>query len=86
MSRNGRLMPWAQVAGIAWAAPQVVAYRVARIAAGDRREVRLMVTEKIAAVAEIAAVVASPRRRTVGAVLEPVHRRVMANRRRLARG
>lgn len=78
--------PWIQVAGIAWAAPQVVAYRVARVAAGDRREVRLMVTEKVAAVAEIAAVLASPRRRSVGAVLEPVHRRVTANRRRLARG
>ena len=74
------------MAGIAWAAPQVVGYRIVRMAAGDRREMRLMVREKVEAVAEVAAVVASPRGRSVGAVLAPVHRRVMANRRRLARG
>ncbi len=78
---------------IAWAAPQVIAYRAARIVTGgwppsarDRREYRLMVREKVEAVAEIAAVVTSARRPTAGAVLEPVHRRVMANRKRLARG
>jgi hypothetical protein len=86
-------VPWVQVAGIAWVAPQVVAYRTARMLTGgwppsarDRREYRLMVREKVAAVAEVAAVVTSSRRHTAGAVLEPVHRRVMANRKRLARG
>lgn len=81
------------MAGIAWAAPQVVAYRAARMARGgwppsarDRREYGLMVLEKIETVVEVAGIVASSRRPTVGAVLEPVHRRVMANRRRLARG
>ena len=93
MTGKGWLTPCVQVAGIAWAAPQVVAYRATRMVKGgwppsarDRREYRLMVREKIEGIAEIAAVVTSSRRTTVEAVLEPIHRRVMANRKRLARG
>jgi hypothetical protein len=84
------------VGEIAWAAPQVIAVRTARLVAGgwppdarNRRELRRMVGEKASAFtrATAAAALATP----VGlagvgvAALKPVHRTVRANLRRLGR-
>lgn len=87
---------WTKVAEIAWAAPQVIAYRMFRLMSGgwppdarDRREYRRMGQEKAEAFSQawMAAAMAWPL--TGVAVLEkslaPVHRTVTANRRRLSR-
>lgn len=94
---SGWVRPWLQVVEIAWSAPVVIAYRTARMVTGgwppsarDRREYQRMVLEKVEAVGEAVAVaVTTPPTDTaaaVGKVIAPVHRRVVANRRRLARG
>jgi len=86
-----------QVVEIAWSAPVVIAYRTARMAAGgwppsaqDRREYSRMVQEKAQAFSQaaVAAVTTPPKdtAKLVGNILTPVHRRVVANRRRLSRG
>lgn len=91
------MRPWVQVVEIAWSAPLVIGYRTARMVTGgwppsarDRREYARMVQEKAAALgqAAVAAVTTPPKdtARVVGNVLAPVHRRVVANRRRLSRG
>ena len=93
----GWVKPWVQAAEIAWSAPVVIAYRTVRMASGgwppsarDRREYTRMVQEKVEAFTQAAtAAVRTPPKDTakaVGAVLGPVHRRVVANRRRLSRG
>lgn len=85
-----------QVAEIAWSAPLVIAHRTARMAKGgwppnarDRREYTRMVQEKVEAFGQAAtAAVTTPPKdtaRLLGAVLTPVHRRVVANRKRLTR-
>jgi hypothetical protein len=82
---------------IAWSAPLVVGYRTVRLVSGgwppsarDRREYVRMLQEKVEAFGQAAsaAVTAPPRdaARAAGSVLAPVHRRVVANRRRLSRG
>ncbi|WP_165825879.1 hypothetical protein [Actinomycetospora cinnamomea] len=89
--------PWMQLVEIAWSAPVVIGYRVVRVAAGgwppparERRELERMVGEKAEAFgrAAVAAVTTPPRHtaRAVGAVVGPVHRSVVGNRRRLTRG
>jgi hypothetical protein len=93
----GWVKPWFQAAEIAWSAPVVIACRAVRMASGgwppsarDRREYTRMVQEKVQAFSQAAtAAVTTPPKDTakaVGAVLGPVHRRVVANRRRLSRG
>ncbi len=87
--------PLVQVGQIAWAAPQVVVHRVSRMLRGgwppsarDRREYLLMGREKVEGLVEVVTVLAtSPRSGPALArqALDPVHRRVLANRRRLAR-
>ncbi|GAA3240571.1 hypothetical protein GCM10017691_42850 [Pseudonocardia petroleophila] len=85
-----------QLVEISWSAPVVIAYRTVGMVAGGwppspgaRREYRRMVQEKVEGFAQAAVVaVTTPPRdtaRLVGDVLAPVHRRVVANRRRLAR-
>jgi hypothetical protein len=92
----GWVKPWLQVTEIAWSAPMVIAYRTARMVSGgwppssrDRREYIRMVQEKVEAFSQAAtAAVTTPPKDTakaVGSVLGPVHRRVVANRRRLSR-
>jgi len=95
---SGWVRPWMQLVEITWSAPVVIAYRTARMVAGgwpptawDRREYARMVQEKAeafgqAAVAAVAAVTTPPTdaAKALG-VLAPVHQRVRANRRRLAR-
>ena len=90
------LSPWIQVCEISWTAPQVIAHRTYRMmwggwppSARDRREYKRMGQEKTEAFAQAmaAAVMAWP---TAGAAvlertLAPVHRRVLANNRRLSR-
>lgn len=89
--------PWVQLVEIVWSAPVVIGYRTARMVTGgwppsarDRREYRRMVQEKVEAVglASWAAVTTPPRDTAVvlGNVLAPIHRRVVANRRRLSGG
>ncbi len=86
-----------QLIEIAWSAPVVIAYRTARIATGgwppsarDRREYTRMVQEKAEAFSQaaVAAVTTPPKdtAKAVGNALAPVHRRVVANRRRLSGG
>lgn len=95
---NGRgpLGPWIQLCEIAWAAPQVIAHRTTRMMWGgwpptarDRREYTRMGQEKVEAFSEAmtAVALAGPRAgaTVLGRVLTPVHRRVVANRRRLTR-
>jgi hypothetical protein len=93
----GWVRPWLQLVEIAWSAPLVIGYRTARMMTGgwppnarDRREYTRMVQEKTEAFgqAAVAAMTTPPRdtARAVGDVLAPVHRRVVANRRRLSRG
>lgn len=93
----GWVRPWLQLAEIAWSAPVVIGYRTARMATGgwppsarDRREYTRMVQEKAEAFSQaaVAAATTPPKdaAKAVGSVLAPVHRRVVANRRRLSRG
>ena len=90
--------PWltlaSQAALVGWEAQQVIALRLMRIAAGGSRgrdEAQRMVTEKVAALAEVQAVVTAS---AVGTgtshgagkkVLNVYGKRVRANRRRLSR-
>ncbi len=87
--------PWLQLVEIAWSAPVVIGYRTARMVQGgwppsarDRREYSRMVQEKIEAFGQAAfvAVTTPPKdiAKALGNVLAPVHRRVVANRRRLS--
>lgn len=89
--------PWMQVVEIAWSAPVVIVYRTARMVAGgwppsarDRREYTRMVQEKAQAFGQAAAAaVTTPPKDTataLGNILAPVHRKVVANRKRLSRG
>lgn len=89
--------PWMQLAEITWSAPMVIAYRTARMVSGgwppsarDRREYARMVQEKAEAFgqAAMAALTTPPKdtAKVLGNVVAPVHRRVVANRRRLSRG
>jgi hypothetical protein len=93
----GWVRPWLQLVEIGWSAPVVIGYRTARMVAGgwppsarDRREYARMAQEKIEAFGQAAtAAVTTPPRDVaalLGNVLTPVHRRVVANRRRLTRG
>lgn len=88
--------PWMQLVEITVSVPVVIGYRGARMATGgwppsarDRRELTRMVQEKAAAFGEAAvAAVTTPPKDTaqlIGNVLAPVHRTVVANRRRLTR-
>jgi hypothetical protein len=81
---------WTQLAEIAWSAPVVIGYRTATLLAGgwppsakDRREYTRMWQEKFDAFgrAYFAALTNNP-----SGVVRPVHRKVVANRRRLSRG
>lgn len=97
-SGRGWATPLTQIGQIAWAAPQVVGYRAARIARGswspsarDRRENTRMIREKVETLGQVAAAVTTAPRGSgaaerVARALAPVHRRVLANRRRLSRG
>ena len=87
---------WLQICEIALVAPQVVAYRSARIVTGgwppsarDRLEYKRMVTEKIKAMGQIsAAVLSASTGGGVGALkapIGPMHRKILANRRRPSR-
>jgi hypothetical protein len=84
-----------QFVEITWSAPVVIGYRTAQMmtsgwppSARDRREYTGMVQEKVQAfgLAYFAAMTTPPKdtARAVGKVLSPVHRRVVANRRRLS--
>ncbi|MBW0117222.1 hypothetical protein [Pseudonocardia abyssalis] len=96
MAKTRWVRPWVQLAEIAWSAPVVIAYRTAGMVTGGwppspkaRREYRRMVQEKVEGFTQAAVVaVTTPPKdtaRLVGDVLAPVHRRVVANRRRLSR-
>lgn len=87
---------WALAVEITWSAPVVIAYRTGRMLTGgwppsarDRREYVRMWQEKVDAFgrAYLAAITTPPQEtaRVVAAAAAPVHRRVVANRRRLAR-
>lgn len=87
---------WTQLAEIAWSAPLVIGHRTARMMLGgwpptarDRREYTRMWQEKVDAFGQAyLAAWASPARstpRAFGRAVRPVHRRVVSNRRRLAR-
>jgi hypothetical protein len=93
----GWFRPWVQLVEIAWSAPLVIGYRTVRLATGgwppsarDRREYTRMVQEKAEAFGQVAVAAARTgptySARAVSSVLSPVHRRVVANRRRLSRG
>jgi hypothetical protein len=93
----GWVRPWMQLVELSWSVPVVIGYRTARIVAGgwppsarDRRELTRMVQEKAQAFGQVAvAAVTTPPKdtaRAVGAVITPVHRTVVSNRRRLMRG
>ena len=93
----GWVRPWIQLVEITWSAPAVIAYRTAMMATGgwppsarDRREYTRMVQEKAEAFSQatVAAVTTPPKdtAKALGNILAPVHRQVMANRRRLSRG
>ena len=83
---------------IAWMAPQVIGYRVARMMTGgwppsvrDRREYSRMGREKSEAFGHtLTAIVAAEPTASAGATLNkalaPVHRQVKANHRRLSNG
>jgi hypothetical protein len=88
---------WTQLAEIAWSAPVVIGYRTATLLAGgwppsakDRREYTRMWQEKAEAFgrAYFAALTTPPQdaARLSARVVSPVHRKVVANRRRLSRG
>lgn len=96
MTTGGWSGPLVQVGQIAWAAPQVVVHRAVRMVRGgwppsarDRREYVRMGREKVEGLVEVVTILATSSR-TGSALarqaLGPVHRRVLANRRRLARG
>jgi hypothetical protein len=87
---------WTQLVEIAWSAPIVIGYRTATLLVGgwppsakDRREYTRMWQEKAEAFgrAYIAALTTPPHdaARLSARVVSPVHRRVVANRRRLSR-
>ena len=87
---------WTQAVEITWSAPIVIAYRTGRMLTGgwppsarDRREYVRMVQEKVDAFgrAYLAAITSPPQdaARMITAAAGPVHRRVVANRKRLAR-
>lgn len=89
------IRPWTQLVEIAWSAPVVISYRTARIMTGgwppsarDRREYTRMVHEKAEAFGQAAlAAMTTPSKdiaKAVGYTLAPIHRRVVANRRRLS--
>jgi hypothetical protein len=91
----GWVKPWLQLAEISVSVPVVVGYRTARMLAGgwppsarERRELVRMVREKadVFGRAAVAAVTNPPKdtAAAVGAVVGPVHRRVVGNRRRLS--
>jgi hypothetical protein len=91
----GWVKPWLQLAEITVSVPIVIGYRTARLVAGgwpphprERRELVRMVSEKADAFARAAvAAVTTPPKDTaaaVGAVVAPVHRSVVGNRRRLS--
>jgi hypothetical protein len=88
--------PWFQLLEISVSVPVVIGFRTVRIVAGgwppdarERRELVRMVQEKAEAFgqAAVAAVTTPPKdgARFVGAVVTPVHRSVVGNRRRLTR-
>ncbi|WP_433781278.1 hypothetical protein ACQPX6_16295 [Actinomycetospora sp. CA-101289] len=92
----GWVRPWMQLVELSWSVPVVIGYRTARIVAGgwppsarDRRELTRMVQEKVETLGKVAvAAVTTPPKdtaRAVGNVVAPVHRTVVANRRRLLR-
>ncbi len=97
MPTNDAVTAWIKACEIAWAAPQVITYRMMRMmwggwppSARDRREYSRMGQEKADAFTQsmMAGAMAWP---LAGAavfekMLVPVHRRVTANNRRLARG
>lgn len=96
MAGTGWVRPWVQLVEIAWSAPVVIAYRTVGMVTGGwppspqaRREYTRMVQEKVEGFTQAAVVaVTTPPKdtaRVVGDVLAPVHRRVVANRRRLSR-
>ena len=87
---------WTQAVEISWSAPMVIGYRTARMLTGgwppsarDRREYARMWQEKVDAFgrAYLAAITTPPQdtARMVAAAAGPIHRRVVANRRRLSR-
>ncbi|WP_141280432.1 hypothetical protein [Pseudonocardia hydrocarbonoxydans] len=96
MTGPGWVRPWVQLVEIACSAPVVIAYRTVGVVTGGwppspgaRREYRRMVQEKAEGFtrAAVVAVTTPPAdtARFAAAVLAPVHRRVVANRRRLTR-
>lgn len=91
---TGWVRPWLQAAEIAVSAPVVIGIRTVGMVRGGwppsakaRREYSRMVREKAEGFtrAAVVAVTTPPRdtARSAAAVLAPVHRRVVANRRRL---
>lgn len=90
------LAPWFQLAEVAWSAPLVIAHRLGRMATGgfppnrrDSREYTRMVQEKSDALVESATALALAGPAAAASLLRasvtPVHRRVVANRKRLGR-
>ena len=88
---------WTQLIEITWSAPVVIGYRTATLLVGGwspsakhRREYTRMWQEKAEAFgrAYLAALTTPPHdaARLSARVVSPVHRRVVANRRRLSRG
>jgi hypothetical protein len=87
---------WTQLAEITWSAPMVIGYRTGLMLMGgwppsarDRREYTRMWREKAEAFGQVyvAALTTPPQdaARIAARVVAPVHRRVVANRRRLSR-
>ena len=87
---------WTQAVEMSWSAPMVIGYRTARLLTGgwppsarDRREYVRMWQEKVDAFgrAYLAAMTTPPQdtARMITAAASPIHRRVVANRRRLSR-
>lgn len=90
------LSPWVQMCEMAVVAPQVVTYRTIRIVTGgwppnrrDRLEYARMVTEKVNALGQVSTAVLKARPGTgvaaMSGAIEPLHRKVLANHRRLSR-
>ena len=90
----GWVRPWLQLVELACSVPMVIGHRTVRLLAGgwppsrrERRELVRMVGEKaeVFGQAAVAAVTTPPKdtAKVVGNVIAPVHRRVVANRRRL---
>lgn len=88
---------WMQLAEMTWSAPMVIGYRTSRMLTGgwppsarDRREYTRMWQEKADAFgrAYVAALTTPPTEaaQVFANAVRPVHRRVVANRRRLSRG